>query len=222
MSEPGRHPAPSPAVESADAPGQETPTPPAADEVAGLREQLEAVLMVVDEPVTVAQLTQATGAESTQVGEILSALADDYDGLSGRPRRGFELRELAGGWRIYSRPAHADVVERFVVEGQTARLTQAALETLAVVAYLQPVTRSRVAGIRGVNSDSVMRTLASRGLVTEAGTDPHTGAVLYRTTGYLLETLGVGSLDELPKLSEHLPGLGDLAALAEQDEGFRG
>ncbi|MGD6980787.1 MULTISPECIES: SMC-Scp complex subunit ScpB [Citricoccus] len=207
MSEPGPRPA---------------PAPPAGDDPADLREQLEAVLMVVDEPVTVAQLVQATDAEPARIAATLSALADDYDGRSGGPRRGFELRELAGGWRIYSRPALADVVERFVVEGQTARLTQAALETLAVVAYLQPVTRSRVAGIRGVNSDSVMRTLVSRGLVAEAGTDPHTGAVLYRTTGYLLEALGVGSLDELPRLSEHLPGLGDLAALAEQDEGFRG
>jgi segregation and condensation protein B len=222
MSEPDPAPGPAPSVEVVGEPGRDTPASSTEPEATGLREQLEAVLMVVDEPVTVAQLAQATGAEPAQVGAVLSALAEDFDGLSGRPRRGFELRELAGGWRVYSRPAHADVVERFVVEGQTARLTQAALETLAVVAYLQPVTRSRVAGIRGVNSDSVMRTLASRGLVTEAGTDPHTGAVLYSTTGYLLETLGVGSLDELPKLSEHLPGLGDLAALAETDEGFRG
>lgn len=189
---------------------------------AQLRARLEAVLMVVDEPVTVDQLADATQAGAAAVAAALAALAADYDGRSGGPRRGFELRELAGGWRIYSRPAHAEVVERFVVEGQTARLTQAALETLAVVAYLQPVTRSRVAGIRGVSSDSVMRTLISRGLVDEAGTDPQTGAVLYRTTGYLLETLGISSLDELPKLSDHLPGLGDLAALAEQEEGFRG
>ncbi|HEY4616441.1 MAG TPA: SMC-Scp complex subunit ScpB, partial [Citricoccus sp.] len=163
--------------------------------------------MVVDEPVTVDHLAEATQAGVADVAAALAALADDYDGRAGGPRRGFELRELAGGWRVYSRPAHADVVERFVVEGQTARLTQAALETLAVVAYLQPVTRSRVAGIRGVNSDSVMRTLISRGLVDEVGADPQTGAVLYRTTGYLLETLGISSLDELPKLSDHLPGL---------------
>lgn len=187
-----------------------------------LCEQLEAVLMVVDEPVTVAQLAEATGGDHDAVASGLAALAQDYDGLSGGPRRGFELRELAGGWRIYSRPAHADVVERFVVEGQTSRLTQAALETLAVVAYLQPVTRSRVAGIRGVNSDSVMRTLVSRGLVAEAGTDPQTGAVLYETTGYLLQTLGLGSLQELPKLSAHLPGLSELGDLATTDEAFRG
>ncbi|QCU77801.1 SMC-Scp complex subunit ScpB [Citricoccus sp. SGAir0253] len=188
----------------------------------GLREQLEAVLMVVDEPVTAAQLAEATGADVERVARELASLVRDYDGTAGGPRRGFELRELAGGWRVYSRPAHADVVERFIVEGQTARLTQAALETLAVVAYLQPVTRSRVAGIRGVNSDSVMRTLVSRGLVDEAGADPQTGAVLYRTTGYLLETLGVDSLDELPRLSEHLPGLGDLDGLAEAGERYPG
>ncbi|MFB9070871.1 SMC-Scp complex subunit ScpB [Citricoccus parietis] len=182
-----------------------------------VRGQLEAVLMVVDEPVTVAQLAEATGADARQVADVLAALASDYDGLSGSPRRGFELRELAGGWRIYSRPAHAEVVERFIVEGQTARLTQAALETLAVVAYLQPVTRSRVAGIRGVNSDSVMRTLVSRGLVAEAGSDPHSGAVLYETTGYLLEMLGVGSLQELPKLSDHLPGLSELAGMDQTE-----
>ncbi|MGW9551657.1 SMC-Scp complex subunit ScpB [Citricoccus zhacaiensis] len=182
-----------------------------------VRGQLEAVLMVVDEPVTVAQLAEATGADARQVADVLSALASDYDGLSGSPRRGFELRELAGGWRIYSRPAHAEVVERFIVEGQTARLTQAALETLAVVAYLQPATRTRVAGIRGVNSDSVMRTLVSRGLVAEAGSDPHSGAVLYETTGYLLETLGVGSLQELPKLSDHLPGLSELAGMDQTE-----
>lgn len=186
-----------------------------------LQEQLEAVLMVVDEPVTAAQLAEATGAEHHAVATVLSGLAQDYDGLAGAPRRGFELRELAGGWRIYSRPAHADVVERFIVEGQTARLTQAALETLAVVAYLQPVTRSRVAGIRGVNSDSVMRTLLSRGLVAECGTEPQSGAVLYETTGYLLETLGLGSLKELPQLSAHLPGLSELEELASSDETFR-
>lgn len=194
---------------------------PEPGEEAPLREQLEAVLMVVDEPVTVTQLAEATGGDHAAVAAALHGLAGDYDGQAGTPRRGFELRELAGGWRIYSRPAHADVVERFVVEGQTARLTQAALETLAVVAYLQPVTRSRVAGIRGVNSDSVMRTLVSRGLVSESGTDPHTGAVLYETTGHLLETLGIGSLQELPKLSAHLPGLSELGDLASTDEAFR-
>lgn len=189
---------------------------------APLRELVEAVLMVVDEPVTDEQLAEATGADRAEVHQVLTSLVGDYNGENGSARRGFELREVAGGWRIYSRPAHAEVVERFIVEGQTARLTQAALETLAVVAYLQPVTRSRVAAIRGVNADTVMRTLVSRGLVSETGSDPLTGAVLYGTTGTFLQTLGVDSLEELPKLSAHLPGVGDLPALAEADEGFRG
>ena len=189
---------------------------------APLRELVEAVLMVVDEPVTDEQLSEATGADRAEVHQVLTSLVGDYNGENGSARRGFELREVAGGWRIYSRPAHAEVVERFIVEGQTARLTQAALETLAVVAYLQPVTRSRVAAIRGVNTDTVMRTLVSRGLVSETGSDPLTGAVLYGTTGTFLRTLGVDSLEELPKLSAHLPGVGDLPALAEADEGFRG
>ncbi|WOO98572.1 SMC-Scp complex subunit ScpB [Micrococcus terreus] len=187
-----------------------------------LRELVEAVLMVVDEPVTDEQLAEATGADRAEVHQVLTSLVGDYNGENGSARRGFELREVAGGWRIYSRPAHAEVVERFIVEGQTARLTQAALETLAVVAYLQPVTRSRVAAIRGVNTDTVMRTLVSRGLVSETGSDPLTGAVLYGTTGTFLQTLGVDSLEELPRLSAHLPGVGDLPALAEADEGFRG
>ena len=189
---------------------------------APLRELVEAVLMVVDEPVTDEQLAEATGADRAEVHQVLTSLVGDYNGENGSARRGFELREVAGGWRIYSRPAHAEVVERFIVEGQTARLTQAALETLAVVAYLQPVTRSRVAAIRGVNTDTVMRTLVSRGLVSETGSDPLTGAVLYGTTGTFLQTLGVDSLEELPRLSAHLPGVGDLPALAEADEGFRG
>ena len=189
---------------------------------APLRELVEAVLMVVDEPVTDEQLAEATGADRAEVHQVLTSLVGDYNGEGGSSRRGFELREVAGGWRVYSRPAHAEVVERFIVEGQTARLTQAALATLAVVAYLQPVTRSRVAAIRGVNTDTVMRTLVSRGLVSETGSDPLTGAVLYGTTGTFLETLGVDSLEELPKLSAHLPGIGDLPALAEADEGFRG
>ena len=189
---------------------------------APLRELVEAVLMVVDEPVTDEQLAEATGADRAEVHQVLTSLVGDYNGEGGSSRRGFELREVAGGWRVYSRPAHAEVVERFIVEGQTARLTQAALETLAVVAYLQPVTRSRVAAIRGVNTDTVMRTLVSRGLVSETGSDPLTGAVLYGTTGTFLQTLGVDSLEELPKLSAHLPGVGDLPALAEADEGFRG
>ena len=133
----------------------------------------------------------------------LDALAEEYD----EQGRGFELRNVAGGWRYYTREEFAPVVERFVLEGQQARLTQAALETLAVVAYKQPVSRSRVSAIRGVNVDGVMRTLLNRGLVEEAGTDHETGAHLYRTSSYFLERIGVTSIDELPELAPFLPGV---------------
>ena len=119
--------------------------------------------------------------------------------------RGFDLREIAGGWRFYTREECAPVVERFISEGQEVRLTQAALETLSVVAYRQPVSRARVSAVRGVNCDGVMRTLTLRGLVEDAGTDPETGAILYRTTGYFLERLGLASLEDLPDLAPFLP-----------------
>ncbi|MBA4102414.1 MAG: segregation and condensation protein B, partial [Arthrobacter sp.] len=141
--------------------------------------------------------------------------APDMDQAShagfGSSPRGFELRNIAGGWRIYSRTDFADIVGKYVLEGQTARLTQAALETLAVIAYRQPVSRARVSAIRGVNVDSVVRTLAQRGLIEDSGTDPESGAMLYRTTSYFLERMGIGSVAELPQLSPHLPGLDGIA-----------
>jgi len=118
---------------------------------------------------------------------------------------GFDLRRAAGGWRLYTRPEYAAYVERFVLEGQSVRLTQAALETLAVVAYKQPVTRSRISAIRGVNCDGVMRTLTTRGLIEECGTEGETGAFLYRTTALFLEKLGLNSVDQLPPLAPFLP-----------------
>ena len=124
--------------------------------------------------------------------------------------RGFELRNVAGGWRYYTRAELSSVVEGFVLDGQQARLTQAALETLAVVAYKQPVSRARVSAIRGVNVDGVMRTLLTRGLVEEAGHDGEHGATLYRTTAYFLERIGITSLDELPELAPYLPDMDDL------------
>jgi segregation and condensation protein B len=142
----------------------------------------------------------------------LQLLAEEYD----EQGRGFELRQVAGGWRYYTREEYAAVVETFVLEGQQARLTQAALETLAVVAYKQPVSRARVSAIRGVNVDGVMRTLLTRGLVEEAGHDETSGAHLYRTTGYFLERIGVTSLDELPELAPYLPDLADLEDELEQ------
>ena len=173
----------------------------------GAKAALEAVLMVIDEPATDVELGEALGLRPVQVRLLLHELQDDYDGRGGQAPRGFELRSIAGGWRIFSRSDFAPVVSRFVREGQTARLTQAALETLAVIAYRQPVARARISAIRGVNVDSVVRTLLQRGLITEAGVHPETGAVLYRTTAYFLERLGIGNLSELPELAPHLPGL---------------
>jgi segregation and condensation protein B len=174
--------------------------------VADLRPALEALLMVADQPLDVATLASAAGHPVDEVVATLNALADEYT----EQGRGFELRNVAGGWRFYTREEYAAVVEGFVLEGQQARLTQAALETLAVVAYKQPVSRARVSAIRGVNVDGVMRTLLTRGLVEEAGQDESSGANLYRTTGYFLERIGVTSLDELPELAPYLPDLGDL------------
>jgi segregation and condensation protein B len=168
---------------------------------AGVRGAVEAVLMVVEEPISEVGLAAALGLTLDRVTAVLRDLAHDYDSAG----RGFELRQVAGGWRVYSRPEYAPVVERFMLDGQIARLTQAALETLAIVAYRQPVSRTRVGAVRGVNVDAVMRTLVTRGLVEEAGTDPESGAVLYRTTTQFLLRLGLGSLDELPALAPFLP-----------------
>jgi len=167
----------------------------------GARGAVEAVLMVVEDPIDEVALASALGLTVDRVVKVLAELADDYDSAG----RGFELRHVAGGWRVYSRAAYAPVVERFMLDGQTARLTQAALETLAIVAYRQPVSRARVGAVRGVNVDAVMRTLVTRGLVEEAGTDPESGAVLYRTTTHFLQRLGLASLDELPALAPFLP-----------------
>jgi segregation and condensation protein B len=174
--------------------------------LADLRPALEAVLMVADEPLDHVSLATAVGYPVAEVAEALAGLATEYDEAG----RGFELRNVGGGWRFYTREEFAPVVEKFVLEGQQARLTQAALETLAVVAYKQPVSRSRVSAIRGVNVDGVMRTLLTRGLVEEAGTDAETGAHLYRTTSYFLERIGVTSLDQLPELAPFVPDMEDM------------
>jgi segregation and condensation protein B len=172
---------------------------------APLRPSLEAVLMVADQPLDAIALATAVGHPVEEVVSELQLLAEEYD----EQGRGFELRQVAGGWRYYTREEYAAVVEAFVLEGQQARLTQAALETLAVVAYKQPVSRARVSAIRGVNVDGVMRTLLNRGLVEEAGTDHETGAHLYRTTSYFLERMGVTGIDDLPELAPFLPGVED-------------
>jgi segregation and condensation protein B len=174
--------------------------------LAPLRPSLEAVLMVADQPLDTVALATAVGYPVEEVVAALQLVAEEYD----EQGRGFELRNVAGGWRYYTREEFAPVVEAFVLEGQQARLTQAALETLAVVAYKQPVSRARVSAIRGVNVDGVMRTLLNRGLVEEAGQDESTGAHLYRTTSYFLERIGVQSIEELPELAPYLPDLADL------------
>ncbi|MGY2077445.1 MULTISPECIES: SMC-Scp complex subunit ScpB [unclassified Blastococcus] len=166
-----------------------------------LRGGLEALLFVVDDPVDDETLAAALRCPVEQVRQGLTELAAAYDDRSA----GISLRRVGEGWRLYTREEHAAVVERYLGEGQRSRLTQAALETLAVIAYRQPVTRARVSAIRGVGVDGVMRTLIGRGLVHEVGTDPDSGGGLYATTPLFLERLGLASLAELPELAPLLP-----------------
>lgn len=182
----------------------------------GARAAVEAVLMVADEPVTAIQLAAALALPVQEVEETLTELAEEYRGHHGGRSRGFELRRVEQGWRVYSAPAFAPVVGRFVLDGQSARLTRAALETLAVIAYRQPVSRGQVSGIRGVNVDGVVRTLSSRGLVTEVGIDQASGAVLYGTTTYFLERMGLRSLAELPPLAPYLPEIDGIGVDGEE------
>jgi segregation and condensation protein B len=166
-----------------------------------LNSALEAILMVVDEPVNELILAQITEIPTEIVVIALKKLAQSYE----EQGRGFQLREVAGGWRFYSHPDQALLVEKFVLDGQQSRLTQAALETLAVIAYRQPVSRAR-----GVNVEAVMRTLLTRGLVEEQGIEHETGAILYVTTSYFLEKIGVRGIEDLPALAPFLPDLDGL------------
>ncbi|WP_312169288.1 SMC-Scp complex subunit ScpB [Microbacterium sp.] len=166
-----------------------------------LAERIEAILLIIDEPIGLVALAAAVGSPVAAVRQALETLVDDYDGRGHGPRRGFELREVGGGWRLYVRDDHDDLVADFIGGQAPARLSQAALETLAVIAYKQPVTRSQVASIRAVNVDSVVRTLLARGLITELFADAETGAINYGTTDALLQHLGINSLDELPPIS---------------------
>jgi segregation and condensation protein B len=197
-----------PATDGPAGDGDEVPAAEAGDDAEndeidgpGVRACIEAILLVADEPVPEVLLAQVIERPRGEIDAALRALAAEYtaDG------RGFDLREIAGGWRFYTREDCAPLVERFVRDGQEVRLTQAALETLAVIAYRQPVSRARVSAVRGVNCDGVIRTLVLRGLVEDSGTDQETGAILYRTTSYFLERLGMASLDELPDLAPFLP-----------------
>jgi segregation and condensation protein B len=195
-----------PEVETPDVEGAATDQLAHLFDPAALARAIEAILMVVDEPVT--ELTLASVLEVTvdQVVDALEFLVPSYED------RGFTLKAINGGWRFYSNPDCSAVVEKFVLDGQQNRLTQAALETLAVIAYRQPVSRARVSAIRGVNVEAVMKTLITRGLVEEYGVENETGAILYKTTSYFLERLGLNALTDLPPLAPHLP---DLDALDE-------
>lgn len=189
-----------PALAAAD-PASEPAPPARPSDPASVARRLEAILLVLDEPQSLVSLAAAVAAPVPAVRQAVEALVADYDGETGGPRRGFELREVGGGWRLYVREEYDDVVGEFVNTQAPARLSQAALETLAVIAYKQPVTRGQVASIRAVNVDSVVRTLLARGLITEVFTDPDTGAIHYGTTDQLLVHLGINSLDELPHIS---------------------
>jgi segregation and condensation protein B len=177
------------------------------------RRNLEAILLVADEPVPAATLAEVVGGRLTQVEGLLVDLAGEY----ARDARGFVLRAVAGGWRLYTHPGARQAVEAYQRAGQQSRLTRAALETLAVVAYRQPVTRHHVADVRGVNVDGVFRTLLSRGLIQEVGHDQGPGqAALYGTTQSFLEQLGLNGLDQLPPIKDYLPEGVDLADLQDQ------
>ncbi len=183
------------------------------DDSGWTRRNLEAILLVADEPVPAATLAELVGVRLTEVEAQLIELAGEYAGDG----RGFVLRAVAGGWRLYTHPATREVVEAYLRAGQQSRLTRAALETLAVVAYRQPVTRHQVAAVRGVNVDGVFRTLATRGLIHEVGHEEGPGqAALYATTPAFLEQLGLNGLDQLPPIKDYLPEGVDLTELLEQ------
>lgn len=212
MSEPTDETPDAPDVEEpdVDVPDVDVPDVPDVEDMGlgapSLSAALEALLLLADEPMTVMDLAAAVREPADVVEEQLRALAQEYTDQV----RGFDLREVAGGWRYYTRADCSPLVERYVLDGQQARLTQASLETLAVIAYRQPITRGRVSAVRGVNVDGVIRTLLTRGLIAEAGHDGESGAHLYVTTAHFLERMGIASLDELPPLAEHLPDLADL------------
>jgi len=171
----------------------------------------EAVLLLADEPMDILTLATIVRRPADQVEAVVRGLSAQYteDG------RGFDLREVGGGWRFYTRGDCAEVVSRYVVDGQQARLTQAALETMAIIAYRQPISRGRISAVRGVNVDGVVRTLITRGLVEEAGVEPGGHATMLRTTPYFLERLGIASLAELPPLADHVPTYAEIGDLVD-------
>ncbi|MCV7100924.1 SMC-Scp complex subunit ScpB [Mycobacterium palustre] len=172
---------------------------------------LEALLLVVDTPVTVETLGAVTQQPAYRIAAKLQEMADE---LTQRDS-GIDLRQTSEGWRMYTRARFAPYVEKLLLDGTRSKLTRAALETLAVVAYRQPVTRARVSAVRGVNSDAVMRTLLARGLITEAGVDEDTGATTFATTELFLERLGLTSLADLPDIAPLLPDVDTIEDLSE-------
>lgn len=171
-------------------------------ETDSLKGPLEALLLVSSDPVSASQLASVLDATPGEVASLLAELKVEYE----EANRGFQLREVAGGWRLFTHPAYHEQVEAFVLSWDTQRLSQAALETLAVIAYHQPVTREMVKGIRGVNSDGVISSLADKGLIREMGRDPERGqAIIYGTTNAFLEKFGLRSTRDLPDLEQFAP-----------------
>jgi len=179
--------------------------------------QIEALLILATEPVSEMDLAQTLDVPADEISVGLARLARFYDETG----RGFELRHVGLGWRYYTRAEHAEIIARSVLEGQQGRLSQAGLETLAVIAYLQPISRARISAVRGVNVDSVVRTLISRDLVHEVDRDEASGAGLLGTTAYFLERMGLTALTDLPPLAPHLPDASrldeELKKIAEKD-----
>lgn len=221
-----------------EATSPEKPEPGRVDLVpGGVKAAVEAILMVTETAVNEFELAEALLVPVSRVERALDELARDYDGYTGsfandgvadedssdgrgpREPRGMELRRVGGGWRLYARTEFAPWVSRFILEGQTSKLSQAALETLAVIAYRQPVSRARVSSIRGVNVDGVVRTLKTRGLVTEDDEPGESGSILYVTTPLFLEKMGLESLDELPKISPYLPDVEDIGEYEQRLQG---
>ncbi len=179
-----------------------------------LRSALEAILMVIDEPVKIEVLAQITNTPIQDVEKELDAISFELE----ERQSGYLLRQVAGGWRFYTNEECWPIVEKFVKEGQPTKLTQASLETLAVIAYKQPVSKGRISAIRGVNVDSVIRTLLNRGLIEEAGIEHESQSILYRTTNYFLEKLGINDLGQLPPVADYLPDMSALDSLIEDTD----
>lgn len=188
-------------------PTENTPVEEQLDD--SLHGAVEAILMVAEMPLSLVHIAAALDTPVDKVREAVHAVKADFDGGNGSRPRGFELREVGGGWRVFVRQDYEWAVREFIANENPTKLSQAALETLAVVAYRQPIARGQIASIRGVNVDTVIRTLLSRGLITELFTDSETGAINYGTTETFLETLGINTLDDLPLISPYLPGINE-------------